>query len=407
MAFPICPEVLAADWLPPVLLGREPLRRAAGTALLAALEAEARPPPLLVEGPPGAGTSSFARAVAHDLAEEYRRRGGPAGRVVAVRVRWCPGTTGVASALLREFDEGFRGQGFSVAEILAGFLRRAQRDGRPLLIVLDDVSPGAPDLIPLLRAFRAPERFLPEGVERGVPLHVVLAGPPSAEALRRGWEAEGGRFLGPFRLPAFSPVELRALALDRAQRALGAPPREELLGRVVHTALTEGRGAARVLEILRAELLPPAVEPILSVAGVREIPPLLFLEPRIAEAIAGACASGPASLTALRAWDARLARAAGERPFAPTTLWRRLVRLEQAGIVRRELRAGGPGGSHSTIRLLRPAAHLRRLSRPTGTLPTFAGARGTARPPAARSGRWTGEPPAGPARAPGPRPPGT
>src|SRR5579871_4450681 len=97
------PEVLRSDWLPPTLLGRarelERLRGILGDPL------PDRPMPWLagVQGPPGAGTSSVARLGARRLVEAYRRErpGATSPLLVTVRVRWCAGTHGVATALLQ------------------------------------------------------------------------------------------------------------------------------------------------------------------------------------------------------------------------------------------------------------------------------------------------------------------
>jgi hypothetical protein len=56
----------------------------------------------------------------------------------------------------------------------------------------------------------------------------------------------------------------------------------------------------------------------------------------------------------VRRLEARYARESGGEPLPPTTLWRRIVRLEQAGYVRREVRPGGVGGTRSLVRLMAP-----------------------------------------------------
>ncbi|HTT25493.1 MAG TPA: AAA family ATPase, partial [Thermoplasmata archaeon] len=152
------PEVLAHDWLPPTLVGRaEELDRL--RALLGdPVPDRALPWAAIVRGPAGSGTSSTARLAARRLLESYRRDrpGATAPLLVAVRVRWCAGSHGVATALLQSLDDGFSGQGFPVVEIVAGFLRRLTRLGRPAIVVLDDVGPDTPDLAPILRGLLAP-----------------------------------------------------------------------------------------------------------------------------------------------------------------------------------------------------------------------------------------------------------
>src|SRR5690349_19531773 len=113
------PEVLTSDWLPPVPIGRmAPLQRL-GSWLGDPTPPEPRPWGAIVAGPPGSGTSMLARLAARRVSEAGRRDGWPVPpMVVSARVRWCRGTQGVASLLLQRLDEGFRGSGFPVAEIM-------------------------------------------------------------------------------------------------------------------------------------------------------------------------------------------------------------------------------------------------------------------------------------------------
>jgi len=171
------PEVLARDWLPPVATGRE----VEVAELVRRLDPPTprAPPPwfVTVTGPRGTGTSTVARRAARTVADLLRAlpAAGPP-RVLPVRVAGLRGTHGVASALLRHLDAGFDGRGFSVVEILAGFLRRLRREGRPTVLVLDDLGVGAPDLGPILRALGNPDRFLPEGESGLPPTWTLLAG---------------------------------------------------------------------------------------------------------------------------------------------------------------------------------------------------------------------------------------
>ena len=56
----------------------------------------------------------------------------------------------------------------------------------------------------------------------------------------------------------------------------------------------------------------------------------------------------------VREWEARLAREEGVPPMPATTLWRRLLRLEAEGLLRRDVRPGGSGGTRSVLTPLRP-----------------------------------------------------
>ena len=173
------PEILASEFAPPVLVGRSTELARAGRELGEPWPDRAPPWSLTIVGPPGSGTSALARAAARRLVESIRRsrRGGPP-LLATVRVRWCRGAQGVAATLLQHVDEGFHQQGFAVAEIIAGLLRRLARDDRPAVFVFDDIAPSAPDLSPIWRALARPDRFLPEGAPDAPPVWVLLAGSP-------------------------------------------------------------------------------------------------------------------------------------------------------------------------------------------------------------------------------------
>src|SRR5271170_5288466 len=119
------PEVLAHDWLPPVLLGRE----AEMVEVVRRLDPPHphAPAPWMVGivGSRGSGTSSVARRAAREVADRLRASS-PAAipRYVAIRTAHHRAAHGVAAAMLGTMDDGFDGRGFPVLEILAGFLRR-------------------------------------------------------------------------------------------------------------------------------------------------------------------------------------------------------------------------------------------------------------------------------------------
>jgi hypothetical protein len=347
-------EVLAQDWLPPVVLGRarevdEVVRRldppnphAPGPWVVA------------VTGPVGSGTSTIARRAAREVADRVRAAGGePFPRLLAVRTPFLRGAHGVATALLQRFDEGFDGRGFPVPEILAGLLRRLRRDGRPTVVVLDDVGVGGPDLVPVLRAFAEPDPFLPEGEGGLPPLWTVLAGTP--EGLGSLERAVGARFpIGPFvRVGPYEPSALRSIVHDRAERAFGHPPPPALVERVVARAVEDGGGARRAVDLLRREILGMTFHEIRDGVPSARLQGI-SVEPSVVRAIGVASQGRAARLGEVKRLEAMLARAQGARPLPTTTLWRRIVRLEQAGYVRREIRPGGSGGTLSLVRVLTP-----------------------------------------------------
>ncbi|HKV89881.1 MAG TPA: hypothetical protein VJQ43_01645 [Thermoplasmata archaeon] len=348
------PTVLTPDWLPPVLIGRS--QELAELARILGDPYPVTPPPWVagVVGPTGAGTSSVARLAARRLLDAARGEGRRTPPVlVRVRVAESSGTVGVASGLLRGLDSGFEPRGFPVAEVLAGFLRRLARDDRPAIVVLDDVGPDAPDLTPIVRALLAPARFLPEGQDRTPPIWTILAGRAEAASAwaRIGRAGVPRRSIVP--IPPLASAIVRDAIRDRATRALGRPAPPELVERVAERTLAEGRGLPRALDLLRRELL-GAVGASVRPVGTLGPRPTLPVEPRVLAALDRATRGRSATLAEIRAWEIRLAVEEGARPLPATTLWRRMVRLQAAGVIRRDVRPGGPGGTRSTIELVGP-----------------------------------------------------
>jgi hypothetical protein len=294
-----------------------------------------------------------ARRAGLAIVEQLRgEEGGPLPRLVSVRVRYCPGPQAIASELLQRFDPGFEAHGFAVAEIMAGFLRRLHREGRPAVVILDDIGPDSPDLRDVTRALVTPARFLPEGVEAPERIWLILAGSSEASATWRRAYRSGIPSAHTVSLSPLSPQEVEAIVRDRAQRALGRPPPEPWAGDLVGAvALTS---ATRAVERLRRELCESAVIEHRPLLGAPPTGRLLSIEPRLLRALEESTAAGPVPLRVLKERERRLAQAMGERPLPTTTFWRRIVRLEAMGLIRREVRPGGRGGTLSRVELVRP-----------------------------------------------------
>ena len=350
------PEVLTHDWLPPTLIGRGPELERLRTLLGDPIPARPMPWVAGVQGPSGSGTSATARLAARRIVEAFRRErpGATSPLLVAVRVRWCAGSHGVATALLQSLDDGFVGRGFPVVEIVAGFLRRLARIGRPAVVVLDDIGPDTPDLDPILRGLLAPLRFLPEGIDAAPPIWTIVAGQLDRAGAGRTRAALGPAEAARVTLGPLDLATLGGILRDRASRALGRPAPEPWIDRILERALDRQLGAPRAIDLLRRELLGPSAARGPPVPLPRGRPRELQIEPRVVEALAQAGDGRLVPLRDLREWEARLARAEGVRPLPATTLWRRLIHLEAVGLVRREVRPGGPGGTRSQLEILRP-----------------------------------------------------
>jgi len=387
------PEVLSIDWLPPVLLARERELQDLVRRLDAPHPHAPAPWIVGVAGPSGAGSSTLARRAARETVDRMRASGdSPPARTLAVRTALLRGAHGVATALLQRFDDGFDGRGFPTAEILAGVLRRIRREGRPTVIVLDDIAVGGAELAPLLRAIGEPDRFLPEGESGLPPVWTVLAG--SAEGLETAARGLEGRFaVRPFlELEPYSETALRSIVRDRFERACGRAPSSELVTRIVGRAIGDGLGARRAIDLLRRD--------VLGTRGrIDGDPPVraahLSIEPRVVRAIGAAIGGGAAPLSEIRRCEAALAARQGVRPLPTTTLWRRLVRLERAGYVRREIRTGGSGGTRSVLRLLSPIDEWVTAPGRSETLRGFASLVGGAPPLELSGGTPRERPPVG------------
>jgi hypothetical protein len=366
------PEILANDWLPPIALGRQ--REVHEVLRRLDVPTPAADPPWIVGvgGPSGSGTSTVARRAARDAADRLRAHDSTHfPRLIAVRVANLRGTHGVAAALLQRFDEGFDGRGFPTPEIIAGFLRRIRREGRPCILVLDDLGPAGPEIAPIVNAVGEPDRFLPEGQTGLPPVWTVLGG--TVEALHRLAVSLPERIpITPFVcLSPYGESELGAIVKDRAERALGRQLQEGTLRSLLDRTLEEGGGARRAIDLLRRVLL--GWPPVSSLGPPRVRPELgVPVEPRVVRAIGVASRGVLAPVGDVRRLEAELARSQGARPLPTTTLWRRIVRLEQAGYVRREIRPGGNGGTRSLLRVLTPIDEWVTLARPTDTPREFA-----------------------------------
>jgi hypothetical protein len=387
------PEVLAPDWLPPVPLGRRGHLASLVRWLGEPSALRSRAGAAIVIGPRGSGTSTLARMSARAWADGQPATGGSGGVVQAViRVPRVHGAQGAAGELLRVLDPEYELRGFPVSELLAGFLRRLRSSQRPAVVVFDDVGPGAPELSRLVSGLVDPDGFLPEGGEGIPPIAVLLAGSP--EALRSIGKSRLPRLLGShtLRLLPYTESELTPIVRDRAERSLGRPVPSEWVERVVRRADRDHGSATRALEVLRRELIGPDLSEVGPVYASVRVGPELTIEPPLLSALSQLEEGVPVRIGELRHRALDVARSSGESPMPATTFWRRIIRLERAGLVRRSVRTGGSGGSLSTVALVRPLDEWSTATDRSRTLP--GGATRTELSPlwAAPLGEWDPEP---------------
>ncbi len=337
----------------------------------------------------------MARRAAREVSDRLRASlPGSSPRLIWLRTSQYRGTHALATALLRRWDDGFDGHGFRVAEILAGFRRRGRRAGRPTGLLLDDVAVSVIDLVPVLRAVVDPDRFLPEGEDGLPPFYTLVAGRPEALDHLNAGLAVSGALVPWVPLLPYSDRALEAIVRDRAERALGQPLPSELLGALVLRTVEEGGGARRAIELLRRAVLGRSVGAVPRFAS--PVSAGVSVEPRVVRAIDAATGGVAARLGEVRRLEAELARAQGVRPLPTTTLWRRILRLEAAGYVRREIRAGGERGTRSLVRVLTPIEEWVTAPGRTDTPQASGPSVGFAGGP---EGDPTGRPPPGPERA--------
>jgi len=359
------PEPLYAEWTPPVAMFRRETVEAVAAILLG--PAKGARGPVVVLGGRGVGTSTVARLAVRRAAEELRRAAPLSPPwILRTRVRSHRSTHGVAAELLQAVDPTVSAKGFHPTELVAGLLRRVRRSGRPALVVIDDVGPGGPDLSIPLKGLLDPTRFLPEGDDAVPDVRVVVVGVPEARA---AWEtldriAPGGAVRIP--LAELSREDRSEILRDRVSRALGQPAESGWNGRLAEKALDRPNGLAGAMEYLRREMLGRSILPTPGAPSAGSSP---MIEPPLLAALRRAAEKRRVSIADLRRWEAEFALAEGARPLPSTTFWRRIVRLESVGWVRREVRNGGPGGSRSLVELTAPASVLTRTVPLLGTLP--------------------------------------
>jgi hypothetical protein len=237
------------------------------------------------------------------------------------------------------------------------------------VVVLDDLGPAAPDLSRLVGGLVDPDGFLPEGGDGIPPIAVLLAGSP--EGLRAIAKTKLSQILGvhTIRLLPYVEAELTTIVRDRAERSLARSVPAEWVERVVRRAARDRGSATRAIELLRREVLGRDVSELGPVYPTEGNDHEIALERPLLSALDQLEEGVPVRIGELRDRMTNLARTQGEAPLPATTFWRRIIRLERAGVVRRTVRTGGSGGSLSTVLLVRPLGEWPRVTDRSRTLP--------------------------------------
>lgn len=345
------PRALGRLWVPPTLVGRDDLLSGLETWVFSGLTPGSRVA-LSLSGPHGAGTSAVAARLI-GLAKGRLVRPGSKGvplvlRADATLVR-TPST--LVTAFFRGIDPDFSGKGASSEFLTLLLLRRIRTIGRPTIIWVDQVPAKTGELGRVLGALAQPSRTLPE-VPEGLPTMLMITSgasdpfPEGVETLRTP-------------LAPLLGNDLRRAITVRANAAFAAPASPEAVAAIADLSVARGWGLSMV-----GELLAEAGRRV-EVRGGRwlevedvDLPTNLPRGPSDPEGFEAIllevlrAGKAPVSVGHLRSALTEACSVRGTRIPTPARLWRHLVRLELKGILLREVRLGGRGGSMTLLRFL-------------------------------------------------------
>jgi RecA/RadA recombinase len=344
------PHALKGAWGSPVLVGRTEVLARQETTVLSGLT-PGRRVAVSISGPRGSGTSTVA---AHLVGTDQARltRPEPKGTPLLLRadVSACRTPLALVTALFRDIDPAFIGRGASTEFLTLLLLRRIRTVARPTIIWLDQIRPSGLDVSRVLRPLAHPEQLLPEG-PAGLPAMLLVAS-GAADVLPDDPEVVHTE-LRP--LPA---RDLCKAIMTRANLAFNAPPSLEAVEAIASLSISRGWGLSMVGELLaeagrRAEARGGRWLEVEDVALPASLPragrDASSFEAVLLEVLRAA--TGVTTVGKLkRALDARC-QEAGLRQPTQARLWRHLVGLERKGLVRREVRVGGAGGSRTEVAL--------------------------------------------------------
>ena len=333
-------------WRAPHLVGREDLLAAQERELCAALHNCGRAA-VSVVGPRGSGTTSIAECAVATFSERFFGRRSPL--VLRVDTSQCRTPGLMVKALFHQIDPAIQVGGASTEFLSMLLLRRLRTLGRPAVIWLDQVHTPA-EAHRVARALACADRALPEGTDGLPPLLVVASGsreiiPADVEAVRVGvppllgaplMEAIRARAALAYHMPP-SPAVLRALADLAVASGRGLPFVGDLLGEAGTQAEAQGSDHVALEDVVLPRSLPR------HGADAEGFGELLLEVLRVAEE--------PSAVGELRRRLVTRCAENGLRAPTQARLWRHLVRLERKGLLTRQVRVGGSGGSRTLVAL--------------------------------------------------------
>ena len=343
-------RILERAWQAPTLIGREELLSSLERASLS-LSAGGAPLAVSVFGPRGSGSSAVA---AHVVATAMERLTQPGSKGTPLLLRAdasaCRSSSALVSALFREVDPGYDGRGASTEFSALLLLRRLRTMARPAIVWADQVEAKAAHVDRVMGLLAHPERLLPEGAA-GLPTMLVVA---SGE---RNVLPEDASVVRTVLAPPQARDMCRAI-MTRANLAFTTLPSLEAVEAIASLSISCGWGLSMVGELLaeagrRAEArggrwleVDDVTLPANLARAGRDGSSFEALLLEVLRATAGATTVGKLR----RALDARC-QETGVRQPTQARMWRHLVGLERKGVVRREVRMGGPGGSRTLVHL--------------------------------------------------------
>ena len=338
--------VVERTWRAPVLVAREELLASQQRAVLSALQREGRVA-LSVVGPRGSGTTSVAECAAATFSDRFFGRRSPL--VLRVDASQCRTPGLLVKAFFLQIDPLFQGQGASTEFLSMLLLRRLRTLGRPAVVWLDQTHSSG-EFGRVVRALARPQEILPEGIAGLPSMLVVVSGD-------RDFVPEGVEAVRTTARPLQGPDLIEAIR-TRAALALHLAPGLEVLRAWADLVVARGWGLAMVGDLLaeagaraeaRGSLRVELQDVALPMALPRHGADSEGFEAALLDVLR--VATGPSAVGELRRSLIARCGEVGIRAPTPARLWRHLVGLERKGLVRREVRLGGSGGSRTMVAL--------------------------------------------------------